>query len=223
MQRNLSLHNTDLSLLKTIEKIEYRSIQPRYLATDGQNKIFISQSDQHKVTVTDLDFRMIKEIGCKGDGYHQFNYPLGICFHDGFIYVCDGENKRIQKFTDNLVHKETFQLDFKPLSLRVINNFACIRSNSEDFIYFYSLTPLRLINKLSIFGHSAIFSTQFWFYVFDSATKELCCYDIMGNKVDSFPIDCQADISSKEKVSIEFSNNCVIISCRLAKKLILFS
>ena len=223
VQKNLTLHNPHLSLIKTIEKIDYRAIQPRYLSTDNKNKIFISQSDHHKVTVTNLDMKMIKEIGSKGDSNYQFNYPLGVFYSDGSIYVCDGENKRIQKFNDNLTFQASFKVDFKPLSLRIINNYACIRSNSEDFVFFYSLQPLRLINKISIYGHSAIYSTQFWFYVFDSETKELNCYDVMGTLVDSVCFEFQNDINCKEKVSFEFLNNCLVFSCRLAKKLILFS
>ena len=223
VQRFLSLHNPHLSFIRQIDLIDYHLIQPRYLTTNDKTRIYIAQSDHHKITVTDLDFRLIREIGSKGDGVNQFNYPLGIFWYQGSVFVCDCENKRIQKFTENLVYQESYSFDFKPLSLRVINNFACIRSNSEDFVYFYSLNPLRLINKLNIFGHSAIFSTNFWFYVFDSVPKELNSYDVMGNKVYSFSLDFQPDITPNEKISFELKNHNLIISCRLAKKLILFS
>lgn len=223
VQNIMTLHTSDLSQIRTIESIDYRFIQPRYLATNGRNRIYISQSDHHKITITDLEFRLIKEIGAKGHGEMQFNYPLGICHFEDSIFVCDSENQRIQNFNENFLYQDTFAVDFKPLSLRIINNFACIRSNSEDFVYFYSLYPFRLINKLNIFGYSAIFSTKFWFYVFDSVTKEINSYDIIGNKVDTLAIDFEDNISSKEKISFEFSNNNnLIISCRLAKKLILF-
>jgi hypothetical protein len=226
VKKCLSLHNANLSLTTQIDLIDYRLIQPRYLTTDGNTKIYITQSDHHKITVTDLDFRLIREIGCGcGNGIYQFNYPLGIMWYEGSVFVCDSENKRIQKFTENFDYQESYSFNFKPLSLRIIGNFACIRSNSEDFVYFFSLNPLRLINKLTIFGHSAIFSSKFWFYVFDSVTKEINSYDVMGNKVYSFSLDFQANITitPDEKVSFEFNNNSLIITCRSAKKLILFS
>jgi hypothetical protein len=224
VKKCLSLHNPNLSLTTQIDLIDYRLIQPRYLTTNGNTKIYITQSDHHKITVTDLDFRLIREIGCGcGNDMYQFNYPLGIVWYKGSVFVCDCENKRIQKFTENLAYQESYSLNFKPLSLRIIDNFACIRSNLEDFVYFFSLNPLRLINKLNILGHSAIFSSEFWFYVFDSVTKEINSYDVMGNKVYSSSLDFQANIAADEKVSFEFNNNALILSCRSAKKLILFS
>jgi hypothetical protein len=87
----------DLKLLKSPLKF------PGKIATDLKNKrLFISDSSQHRIVVTDLKGNFITQIGGGGgeglrDGafeYAAFNRPQGLAYHAGrdVLYVADTEN-----------------------------------------------------------------------------------------------------------------------------------
>lgn len=76
---------------------------PGKIATDLKNKrLFISDSSQHRIVVTDLKGSFITQIGGGGgeglrDGafdYAAFNRPQGLAYHAGrdVLYVADTEN-----------------------------------------------------------------------------------------------------------------------------------
>lgn len=76
---------------------------PGKIATDLKNKrLFIADSSQHRIVVTDLKGNFITQIGGGGgeglrDGafeYAAFNRPQGLAYHSGrdLLYVADTEN-----------------------------------------------------------------------------------------------------------------------------------
>ena len=46
---------------------------------------------------TDLELNELFKCGSKGREIEQFNYPSSITFSNNYLYVCDRNNKRIQK------------------------------------------------------------------------------------------------------------------------------
>ncbi len=71
---------------------------PRALALAG-DRIFIADTDAHRVVVLDQSGKNVLSWGSKGDAQGQFKYPSGIAVDDqGKVYVVDGGNGRIQIF-----------------------------------------------------------------------------------------------------------------------------
>ena len=220
--RCLTIFNDQLNIIQEINDFDGETILPRYIATNGVNKIFIVQSGLHKITCIDLEFNFVKEYGdMKGSRSNQFDCPLGICYHDQSIYICDSMNKRIQKLSENLIFESSFPLEFKPWEIKISNNYACIRPNEYENIFFFSLNPFKFI-KFTSYGNGVILNSKFWFYVLN-LNKTLSCYDLCGNLVDRIRIDALENIDINDgQVALEcLDNRNLVLSCKSAKKLVL--
>ena len=218
--RCLTLFDKKLKITRTIETIDAKPIVPRYIATNSRDKIFIVQSTLNKVTITDFEINFLKEVGTKGSECGQFDCPLGICCYEQSVYVCDSLNKRIQKLNENLEYEDSFVVNYKPWEIKISNDYACIRPNDLENIFFYCLESFKLIKVLSE-GNGIIFCSTFWFYEL-SLNKYITCYDLTGRFVDRCNIDVLKEIDIGDgQVAMEYFNGNLILSCKLAKKLIL--
>jgi DNA-binding beta-propeller fold protein YncE/tetratricopeptide (TPR) repeat protein len=82
--------------------------EPRALALAG-DRIYIADSDAHRVVVLDLAGKVIQSWGKKGDQAGQFKSPSGIVVDEqGSVYVVDGDNGRIQVFDGKGVFLRSF-------------------------------------------------------------------------------------------------------------------
>jgi DNA-binding beta-propeller fold protein YncE len=71
---------------------------PRAIALAGE-KVYIADTDAHRVLVLDLNGKTLFTWGTKGDKPGQFRAPAGIAIDEkGRVYVADTENHRIQVF-----------------------------------------------------------------------------------------------------------------------------
>jgi DNA-binding beta-propeller fold protein YncE/tetratricopeptide (TPR) repeat protein len=71
---------------------------PRALALGG-DRLFIADTEAHRVVVLDPSGKTLLAWGSKGDAAGQFKYPSGIALDEqGKVYVVDGGNGRIQIF-----------------------------------------------------------------------------------------------------------------------------
>ena len=70
----------------------------------SQNKVFVTQHIGHCINMYELEGKLIKSVGSKGNGEAQFNRPYGLDVSDrnNNIYVCDYYNHRIQILTEEL-------------------------------------------------------------------------------------------------------------------------
>jgi tripartite motif-containing protein 71 len=71
---------------------------PRAMAI-SEEKIYIADTDAHRVAVLDMSGKMVLAWGVKGDKFGQFKSPAGIAVDEqGKVYVSDTGNGRIQVF-----------------------------------------------------------------------------------------------------------------------------
>ena len=72
--------------------------RPKGVAIDG-DRIYIAESDNHRVSVFSTDGKFLKSFGCEGEAKAKFQVPHSIhVTKGGFILVADHDNDRIQVF-----------------------------------------------------------------------------------------------------------------------------
>ncbi len=89
---------------KDKQRIDSPLRYPGKLAIDTEGeRLFISDSNHHRIVITDLDGRFIDtigsgRIGLANGGYDeaQFFRPQGIAYHNGRLYVADAENHALR-------------------------------------------------------------------------------------------------------------------------------
>ena len=89
-----------LKLLKVIGQgsSNSRLVRPYGVAVTD-NVIAVSDCGSHQVKKYSLQGEFLSVIGCHGDKNGQFNYPMGLAFHNNkLLYVVDGSNHRVQVF-----------------------------------------------------------------------------------------------------------------------------
>ncbi|CAF1403836.1 unnamed protein product [Adineta ricciae] len=76
------------------------------LAVDGQDRIFISDTNHHRIVICTSDGHFITSVGTEGSELGRLKRPCGLdVTDDGTIIVTDAGNKRLQLF--GLVHAES--------------------------------------------------------------------------------------------------------------------
>ena len=67
------------------------------MGIDG--KIYVADTNNHRVQVFDSDGEHLGNIGSEGSGNGQFQFPRGIEVDSlGTVYVADTNNRRVQVF-----------------------------------------------------------------------------------------------------------------------------
>ena len=83
---------------------------PKGLAVDSSNILFVVDGDNHCIKKFTVDRRYHSTVGKAGNRQFEFRYPSGIGIHpkNGRIYVVDTCNHRIQILNSNLSFVSTF-------------------------------------------------------------------------------------------------------------------
>ena len=72
---------------------------PVCIAFDGHDHLYVTDEQNHRVTVFDSDGQFLRKWGTRGSEDGEFNGPAGIASSpDGSIYVVDQHHARVQKF-----------------------------------------------------------------------------------------------------------------------------
>ena len=74
---------------------------PYYIAIGSgeSDTVYISETGNHRVSVFTSEGQFVTSFGRRGEGAGEFDFPCGLAVDEGgVVYVCDGENNRIQAF-----------------------------------------------------------------------------------------------------------------------------
>ncbi len=93
-------------LLKVIEDIK----RPASIAFDERGNLIITESGKHRVICINQSGKRWWVLGEKGSGQSEFDEPQAAISGDGFLFVADTGNHRIQIF-DLVTRKWLFQLE----------------------------------------------------------------------------------------------------------------
>lgn len=78
--------------------VDVKFKNPRGIAIDSENNIYVVDSGNSQVKKFDSTGKFLLLWGSVGTGYGQFKNPTGIFSDQNYIYVADTGNARIQKF-----------------------------------------------------------------------------------------------------------------------------
>ena len=71
---------------------------PRGVCVSGQY-VYVANRFGHNISVFTTQGQYVTSFGQRGKGEGEFNGPWGVCVdRDGFVYVCDCNNYRVQVF-----------------------------------------------------------------------------------------------------------------------------
>ncbi len=77
---------------------------PRDIILLPDNRLLITDTGNHRLQIADRDGRFLSQVGNFGNLLGQFNEPVGLgTGPDGFVYLADTWNGRIQQFTPDMV------------------------------------------------------------------------------------------------------------------------
>ena len=184
---SLTIFDKNLKVIKTVTKIDKLSLFCFYATTNHKDKIYVSNSEENRVIVTDLELNMIKIIGTHGKSNDQFDHPRGVSYYKSYIYICDYGNIRIQILNEEtLEFDKQFPLDYGPVQIKVANDVALIGSLFS--LYFHNLTDFSLIRKFD--GHNGTISElNSSFYEYFSFNQKFYCYSQSADIIEEIQTD----------------------------------
>ena len=74
---------------------------PCCVAVSGEIIAISDQRFSHQVKKYTLQGEFISSIGCYGSKIGEFDYPRGLIFNNGNLYIVDGFNRRVQVFHED--------------------------------------------------------------------------------------------------------------------------
>ena len=117
----------------------------------SQKKVFVTQLFGHCINMYELNGKLIKSVGCEGNGEAQFKYPLDLDFSDinNNIYVCDCSNHRIQILTQELKYHSMLGIDLlkNPSDVKATRNRVLVLAENDPCMFVFNPDHV-LINRL---------------------------------------------------------------------------
>ena len=225
-QHKMILYDKNFEIIKEIDKIDDKVFSPLSLATDNDEKIYICDSFNQKILMTDLHFNLIGQYGRYGKNEEEsVRYPNGMCYYEHVLYISDRGNNRILKLTNYLKHLKSFSIDFQASTIRILNDLACIKSVDRNSLFFYDLSYLPYFNfKYEYEEHKGTISIiNSKFYEFNSKKRKIHCFDKNGTLEESFNIrQFKHDLELGIGASFYQLDKKIVLNCPEDRKIIGF-
>ena len=145
-----------------------------------EKTLYISDYDNNRILIIDLEFNKIKSVGQSGSGDDQFLGPFDMCFQNNTLYICDYYNKRVQIYSKDLELLRSLKVDYLTWKIKASNSKLCVESGDSSGIHFYNLDDL---SECKTFNHGVcrISEINSSFYEINQKSKKVFCYDNHGN------------------------------------------
>jgi predicted membrane-bound mannosyltransferase/DNA-binding beta-propeller fold protein YncE len=135
---------------------------PRDVTITANGRILVTDTGHHRIQIMDANGNFIGQLGAGDDQFGsalgQFNEPVGITVgNDGFVYVADTWNGRIQQFTSDLIPVGEWLLDTGWPANQSINNKPYLAVDSGGRVYITDPEAARVL----IFGPDGSYLGKF--------------------------------------------------------------
>ncbi|KAI6649860.1 E3 ubiquitin-protein ligase TRIM71-like [Oopsacas minuta] len=108
----------------------------------SQNIVVVTQLFGHCINMYELEGKLIKSVGKKGNGEAQFYLPHGLDASDrnNNVYVCDASNNRVQILTQELKFHSMLGIDvFKyPFDIKVTSDRLLVLDRSDLCMFVFN-------------------------------------------------------------------------------------
>jgi hypothetical protein len=169
----LVLYDENFKPVKKIDKINELSFTPTGIAS-YDNHLYIADSQNHSIIKLDDEFNFIKSLGSCGADFNQFVKPLGICFKNGILYICDLFNQRIQICDKDLEFIDSVKVNYHPWMIKISNSLIFVQAFRVKSLFIYDLGSLSFKKKLDNPSENCHFSVIYSnLYRFNSNSKSL--------------------------------------------------
>ena len=123
------------------------------VSVSPEGRIYISDCDNHRVTVHDEEGKFLSTFGSKGSGPGCFDRPRHITFcSDGLVYVTDVNNKRVCVWSKEGTFKRDFKTKYIPSSVAATSDdHLVITSLWSDTVMLYTLEG-ELVHEFGGYG-----------------------------------------------------------------------
>ena len=72
--------------------------EPRGITIDSNDIVYVSEWGNHHISIFTREGQFLRSFGTQGKGPGEFNFPREILSNNGFLYVSDSGNARVQVF-----------------------------------------------------------------------------------------------------------------------------
>ena len=218
----ITLHDENYKVIKSIHAINREPItsELKIVVNEEKKELYILNGSKARIIVTDFELNFIKYFGSMGRGDNQFLWPNNICFKNGFLYVSDRKNKRIQKFNQNLKFIKLLELEYEPLELTVLNSELAVKS-IDGTTNFYDINAFNFNRKANdVFGFNLSEIDSIFYEV--RRSKEVYCYDQDGNFIEKIQLINLLDFDYYGYGKLVVFNNTLLMCSEGIKMLIKF-
>jgi predicted membrane-bound mannosyltransferase/DNA-binding beta-propeller fold protein YncE len=112
---------------------------PRGIAVDSQGRVFLADTGNKRIVVSDSEGNFITEFGTGGLDPGQFDEPVGVAVaEDGTVFVTDTWNQRIQSFVpneDGTIYLPLQQWDVNAWFGQSLDNKPFIAVNADKHVF----------------------------------------------------------------------------------------
>ncbi len=174
--------------------------RPTGLALDeARNRIYVSDTKRHRIVVYDFEGEFVQEIGERGSGPGQFNYPVNLAVDDnGNLYVVDTGNFRVQVIGPEGEYKHDFGQIGDTVGSMARPKGVGLDSHGHVYVADAAFNNFQIFDpegKILLFvGSTGRGPGQFWrptgiyidsndrIYVVDSANARVQVFQYLGNE-----------------------------------------
>ena len=173
---------------------------PRDVAIVNDDRVLVTDTGHHRVQIMDAQGNFIGQLGAGNDQFGsalgQFYEPVGVATGpDGFVYVADTWNGRIQQFTSDLIPVNEWLLDTGWPANTSINNKPYLAVDSVGRVYITDPEAPRVLifdqlgNYIGKFGQFGVDASSFNLIngIFIDAQDNIYVVDAGNNRVLKYP------------------------------------
>jgi hypothetical protein len=221
----ITIYDHNLNLIRKVSKINGEDFESAGIEINEEEKtLFISDILKHQVLKTDFDLNKIKSCGEKGNNFNQFDLPVGICFRNNYLYICDFNNSRVQILTNNLEYVNSIKVEYNPWTIKASKSksILCVESYSPAGLYVYNLKNMCLLYKYN-HDQCRLSEIDSFIYEFNRKSHKVYCYDKNGKLENEILLSDASNLTDNFDGALIYFNGKLIMTCYGKKKFIRFS
>jgi hypothetical protein len=179
--KHLALHDPDFKLIRKIDKISGKLIQPYGLDVSSDGHIFMTNTIDTSIYKLNSEFELVQVY--KGANDEEYK---NICIYKDKLYAAVGVGIDVMSLDLELISSHDLRPKGWPFRIKIADDRACVLLETDEpnkrhtAVCFYSLPKFDLITSIDYSGPMLVHHGMFYIY-YDSC---FYAYDQDGELVD---------------------------------------